>query len=54
MDAAQLLILYKEHHLTIKDMSMILNVKQSRIRTILRGRIKPIKPKRSWLRKYPR
>lgn len=54
MDAAQLLILYKEHHLTVKDMSVVLNIKQSEIRTILKGRIKPQKPKRSWLRKCPK
>lgn len=50
MDIRKLLVLKEEHKLTMKEISLILGVHENVIRQNLKGRIKPSKPKRSWLR----
>lgn len=50
MSVAQLLILHKEHGLNMEEISLILEMPLWEIRQMLRGRLKPKKPKRSWRR----
>lgn len=54
MNASQLLILHKEHGLSVKDISLVLNVHQKDVELILKGRIKPTRTKRSWRKKFPK
>lgn len=54
MNASQLLILHKEHGLSIKDISLILSIPQKNVELILKGRIKPVRTKRSWRKKFPK
>lgn len=54
MDIRKLLVLREEHKLTMKEISLILEVPENVIRQNLRGRIKPSKPKRSWLKAQKR
>jgi len=51
MNTNSLLLLYKEHKLSLKEISLILEVPLQTIKEELKGRIKPTKPKRSWIKK---
>jgi len=50
MSVAQLLILHKEHGLNLEEISLVLEIPLWEVRAMLRGRLKPKKPKRSWRR----
>jgi len=52
MNTSQLLILYKEHSLSTREIGLILNIPQKMVKSILRGRIKSTKTKRSWQKKF--
>jgi hypothetical protein len=50
MDIRRLLVLVEEYNLTTRDISLILEIPEYVIKDALKGRIKPKKPKRSWVR----
>jgi hypothetical protein len=54
MNVSQLLVLHNEHKLTLKEISLVLGVHLSVIESAMSGRIKPKKPKRSWVRSQNR